>query len=361
MNIFQEIKSFFSSKPSEQNPDAQIFVPTQSIEIVQSQQEVFEPLVQNLTVATVAESLPEWLKNEDFLRDEGTLFGLSEAKSEEKTAIIKHYFAQQTAGIEQEIEQYNEQIGELNQWIVQKEETVSQLENKVQILKNQEFTDEHHLFRTIAGLLISIGMGIGNFFLIDESLASAYTQSTWVAMGVFLAGMFNLFGRTSFLHENQDTGQQALWKRILEEFGMPLAASFFVFVHVAATKPSLIAFSLWAFTFFLFLFVGKLLLGNLTMLQRDLTIFGKQRTLASDKVHKVQEWESEMDKLKAQVADFRSQKHEILPLLTSLSTSLARKNAQRDVMIKLFESEFNLARNLKNHLTSQQVKKIMGQ
>jgi hypothetical protein len=357
MSILQKIQSYFKSKTIE-TPS---ILANTTPEIVQNNELTALPEPQIwLDNQPSQEELPQWLSNQDSLRDEGVLFGLSDAKAEEKTAIIKYYFAQQTAGVEQEIEQQNEHIGELNQWIAQKEDLLEQLDQKIQNLKNQEFTEDHHLFRTIVGLVVSVGMSVGNFFLIDQTLATTYTQSTWVAMGVFLAGMFNLFGRTSFLHENHDMQHQALWKRLLEEFGMPLAASFFVFVHALATKPTLQAYSLWAFCFFLFLFSGKLLLGNLTMFQRDLNVFNRQRTLENDKIYKVKEWENDIATCKTELANFRTSKHEILPILTELSTKLIRKNAQRDALVKLFESEFYLARNLKNQLSSKQIKSILG-
>ena len=353
MPILQNIKHYF--KP-ETTPAAVVKNPALVLSdqpIATAEPQLAQTVLQNI-------ELPQWLSNQDFLRDEGVLFGLSDAKVEDKTSIIRHYFTQQTAGIEQEIEQQNEQIGELNQWIAQKEDLIAQLDQKMQTLINQEFTESHFLFRTSVGLLISIGMSVGNFFLIDQAITPNYGQNRWIALGVFLAGMFNLFGRTSLLHENQDAQQQALWKRLLKEFAMPLAASFFVFVQTLATKSTLEAYSIWAFCFFLFLFAGKLLLGNLTMLQRDLTIFYKQKTLKNDKIHKVNEWKNEIVNLKIEVANLRVQKQDILPILTALNTDLIQKNAQRDALIKLFESEFYLARNLKNQLSSRQIKSILG-
>lgn len=301
---------------------------------------------------------PAWLLDEDALRDEGVIFGLSESDAAEKTEIIRSFFAQQTAGIAQTIDQQNEKIGELNLWINQKEDQIQTLELSIQQLKNQQFDAVHYLPRTLAGLLLACGMCAGNYFLIQETFSNTYTQSQWIAVGVFLAGMFNLFGRVSFLHED---GQPVrTWKKILEEIGMPLAASTFVFVVALSKQPVALAFALWFFVFFLFMFSGKLLLGNLTVLQTDWLTYNRRRQLKQDKIHKVKEWEDEIAKHKQEIELHRAEKQRILPYLTELSAEQTRLTSQRDMLVKLFESEFQLARNLKKRLTKSQISKVIG-
>ena len=80
---------------------------------------------------------PDWFINNDILRDEGVIFGLSGSNPDEKVLIIRHYFAQQTAETDRIIEQKEENIGELNYWINEKESLVKETEIKIQILKNQ--------------------------------------------------------------------------------------------------------------------------------------------------------------------------------------------------------------------------------
>jgi hypothetical protein len=103
------------------------------------------------------------------------------------------------------------------------------------------------------------------------------------------------------------------------------------------------AWALFAFIFFLFLFAGKLLLGNLTLLKDDLTIYQKRNQLAKDKIKKVKEWEEEIGKHKAEIDKFRKEKYEVLPVLTKAIAERTRHHAQRDMLIKIFESEYYLA------------------
>lgn len=354
MSIFDTLKYIFRKK---QTAVETIQVETPVVEEVFSLTSQEADSIGFPQYSTATMNQPDWLINQDILRDEGVIFGLSGSNPDEKISIIRHYFSQQTAETDKVIGQKEEEIGELNYWINEKESLVKELEQKIQQLKNQEFTEQHHLPRTIMGLLLATGIAIGNYFLIEESLRGQFEQSKLIASGVFLAGMFNLFGRISFLHDEE---KSSTWKRLLEEIGMPLAAAFFVFAQIYAIKPPLNAWALLAFIFFLFMFSGKLLLGNLTVFKDDLTIFQKRNQLQQDKIKKVAEWEETIEKHKAAIEKHRQDKQSILPELTQLSTQNLKFKAQRDMLIKVFESEYHLAQNYRNRLNDKQISTILG-
>jgi hypothetical protein len=60
------------------------------------------------------------------------------------------------------------------------------------------------------------------------------------------------------------------WKSLLEEVGLPFATALFVFANVITYQTWWQAFALFVFVLFLFLFAGKLLLSNITVLRNDL-------------------------------------------------------------------------------------------
>ena len=354
MSIFDKIKSIFKKSP--ESSVKTLTTAVEAVEVVSDNAIGFVNIPnENTFVSSTNE--PDWLINEDILRDEGVIFGLSGSNSDEKVAIIRHYFAQQTAETDRIIEHKEEKIGELNYWVNEKESLVKELEVKIQNLKNQEFTEQHHLLRTIVGLLLACGIAVGNYFLIEESLRGQFQQSGLIAVGVFWAGMFNLFGRISFLHDDDKTSS---WRRILEEIGMPLASAFFVFAQIYATQTALKSWALFAFIFFLFMFSGKLLLGNLTILKNDLSIFQKRNQLQKDKIKKVVDWENEIEKYKIEIEKHRQDKQNVLPELTKLSTQNSKIKAQRDMLIKVFESEYHLASQYRNRLSGRQVNGILG-
>jgi hypothetical protein len=356
MSIFSRIKSIFANKKGILEPSVGVLPASENNATITSDELVVVDIPNaRLSVTNVSE--PDWLVNEDILRDEGVIFGLSGSNPEEKISIIKHYFAQQTAETDRVIEQKEEKIGELNYWINEKESLVKELEQKIQSLKNQEFIEQHHLPRTVVGLLLACGIAVGNYFLIEESMRGQFQQSQLIALGVFWAGMFNLFGRISFLHDDDKTSS---WRRVLEEIGMPLASAFFVFAQIYATQAPIKSWALFGFIFFLFMFSGKLLLGNLTVLKEDLSIFQKRNQLQKDKIKKVADWETEISTHKIEIEKYRQEKQDVLPELTKLSTQNSKIKAQRDMLIKVFESEYHLASQYRNRLSAKQMKGILG-
>lgn len=354
MSFLERLKNWFRSEIPADVPNYETpAIPNEP------QNELNNPVssASELTVqATEAPLTPFWLENEDALRDEGVIFGLSESKAEEKIGAIKNYFSHKAADLEKTVEYFSEKIGELNLFIEQKETRINELKEKGLALENRQ-AETHYLPRTIVGLLLSLAMCVGNYYLIDESIQTNFPQNHFfVALGVLLAGMFNLFNPKSLFHE-KDT--PVSWRNILEEVGMPLAASVFVFVQALEHQSTARALALLLFTFFLFLFAGKLLLSNLTVTKNDMSLWLSNRKLKSDKVNKAELWEIELNQLKNEIDDLRVQKWKIVDELKAPEAELKRLNEKRDMMIKLFESEFNLARSYREKLTSKQIKKIL--
>lgn len=311
---------------------------------------------QNQTLPVKTEVvIPYWLEDEDTLRDEGVLFGLSESDPTEKTDIIHKYFSHLAAEHLSSVEQHNERIQELNLFIGQKSNRIEELESKLKGLIVTKSNGEHHLPRTLIGLTLSIAMCVGNFFLIKESLKPAFAESSWIALGIFLAGMFSLFGRISMFH---DTDSRVSWRSLLEEIGLPFAAALFVFANALPHQGVWQAIALFVFVFFLFLFAGKLLLSNVTILRNDLHAWFSIRRDRDESVSNTENWESEIQLLQGEIDELRVKKWQVLREQGQSETDRDRIYARRDMLIKLFESEFFLARRMKNQLTSKQLQDI---
>jgi hypothetical protein len=303
--------------------------------------------------------LPYWIEDEDTLRDEGVLFGLSESDPNEKVDIIRSYFAHQSADFESEVEQQNERVQELNLFIGQKEGRIEEIKGKILAQENGTgVSGEHNLPRTLVGLVLSVSMCIGNYFLIEETLRADFTNSSYVALGVFLAGMFNLFGRVSLFH---DSDSNISCRRLLEEVGMPFAAALFVFAQAWSVQPWWKAVTLFVFVFFLFLFAGKLFLSNITLLRNDLrTWLGSLRNQKDTSVNSVS-WEEETVRLREEIDELRVKKWQVLKEQSVAETSRDRIYAKRDMLIKLFESEFYLARRMRGRLSARELREINGE
>ncbi len=303
-------------------------------------------------------TMPYWLADEDTLRDEGVLFGLSKSEPTKKTDSIHSYFQHLVTHHERDIEQQNERVQELNLFIGQKENRIDELQAKLKGLEGSRPEGEHQLPRTLVGLVLSIAMCVGNYYLIEETLRPAFASSPFVALGVFLAGMFNLFGRVSLFH---DTESKVSWRRLLEEVGMPLAAALFVFAQAAQIQNGWQATALFIFVFFLFLFAGKLFLSNIIVLRNDLRLWIMTQRSRRDAVGYTQSWEEEIGHLDREINDLRVQKWQVLRAQSTSEGARARLHARRDMLIKLFESEFYLARTMKGHLSEKQLREITGE
>lgn len=355
MSFFDSIKSFFGAKTqTTSNSDEAQVLATETVPV--SNELSIIPQSEIIHFTPEMDKIPFWLDNEDALRDEGVIFGLSESKAEEKIGAIRNYFAHQAAELEKEVEYHSEKIGELNLFIEQKESRIAELTEKTRLLENRERAD-HQLPRTLIGIVLSLAMCIGNYYLIDESISTNFPKNHFViTLGVFLAGMFNLFNPKSLFHEK---GTSISWRQLLEEVGMPLAASIFVFVQSLDNQSLLRSFALFFFVFFLFLFTGKLLLSNLTVLKSDSGIWLDNLRLEKDKINKVQEWESEIENLKLEIDQQRIEKWRIVDILKSPEAELKRLTERREMLVKLFESEFNLARGYRDKLTGKQLQDIL--
>lgn len=355
MNLLKRAKSFFKksaeSEISEINDDVIEYAePTDN-------QHITKELEPTTVVANFQdEPLPHWLSSEDALRDEGVIFGLSDAEAEEKTTVIRSFFRHQTADIEKEVERFSEKIGELNLFIEQKENRIGALKAKMETLENESPKD-HNLLRTSVGLLLAVGMCVGNFFLIDHSLTPNFTDNhAFIAVGVLLAGMFNLFGRISFFHEKNSP---VSWRQLLEEISLPFAAAFFVFSQSIGNQSIWQSIALFLFVFSLFMFSGKLVLSNLSVIKADSLAWSKNVRLERDQVKKKEQWEEEIVTLEKEIDNLRIEKWQILPSLNQAEASLARYHSKRDSLIKLFESEFRLARSYRDKLSGSQLKRIL--
>ncbi len=318
-------------------------------------QQTNEPIALNTAPDYKLEPLPDWLSDADSLRDEGVLFGLSDARPDGKINQIRAYFSGQTAPLDELVDEHTEKIGELNLLIEQRENQITTFRDQIIELRDRE-SRPNNLIRTVVSLLLSMGMCFCNFYLIDETLRPIFPNRL-IALGVFLAGMFNLFGRTSFFYEE---GTQLSVRRVLAEAGLPLAASVFILAQAVQTQSIGQAIALFVFIFFLFLLAGSLFLSTLTKLQTDLASIESNRQLVVDKAQNLPVWEAEIDRFNREVDAIRTKKWPIVTSLNRTQTDIARLNTKRDELVNLFVSEFELARSLRDRLSEQQRKAMFN-
>ncbi|GAB3892728.1 hypothetical protein GCM10028803_05880 [Larkinella knui] len=304
-----------------------------------------------------SEPLPDWLEDDDLLRDEAALLGLSDARLDEKTTLIRLYFKRQTAFLEREREQVGEKIGELNLLIEQKANRVDELKQKIARLETTKPAGEPQFLRTGSGLLAFLILLIGTYFLIAETLKPHFQESRFIAIGVLLAGVFGRYDRTTVASE---AAVNVTIRRLLAETGLPLAASFFVSMQALETQSALKTAGLFLFMFFLFVAAGKSIPSLLTALQNDFRYWQQGKKLEKERIPKTEAWENEINGVTISLDALRVQKWQLLPQLNRADAEWHRINTRRDVLIQLFENEFNLARSLRDRLSERQKRAIVA-
>jgi hypothetical protein len=351
MNIIDWFKSVFTkSKPTEVPTDTTPFIMVEP-------PTVFDSFQSNSEIVNEVVVFPHWLSNEEALKDEGVIFGLSEAKPDEKIKIIESIFNQKATFLEKKREELSEKIGEINLYLEKNHTELEEIEKESLEIKLKEFSDEN-IVRVIVGLIISLGMCIGNYYLIDFSISQGFpVNHQWISWGVFLAGMFSLFNPTSVFHLPD---AKLTWKNTLEEFGVPFAASLFVFAQVVSVQPVFKSIALFIFIFFLFTFSGKILLSSISRLKQELNILNKNKNLRNDKLKIKTDWKIEAEAIEQKMEQLRIEKWKILPSLNQTEAELLKINNEKEALINIFISEFNLAKSYKSKLNASQIKNIIG-
>ncbi len=344
MNIIDRIKSYFK-KPEK-------FVLENNAE---NQSDYF---TENLAGKTKDEVIfPQWLIDEDSLRDEGVIFGMGAANPEEKIKIIEALYEQKVAETTKKCEELNEKIAERNLIIEKKHLELEQINKKCELTENQAFKDEN-LLRVSVGVLISIGICAGNYFLIDHAIGLSFTSNQhFIAFGVFLTGMFSLFNPSSVLHQEN---QKLNWKSALEEFGVPLAAAFFVFVQTWGIFSPLKSVALFAFILLSFTVSGKILLSGIAKLKYEIRILKENMRLKSNKRKIETIWLEDKKLLENEMEQLRIEKWKILPELNRLQGVLDKNKNEKKAQISVFMSEYTLANNYRSKLNTNQIKNILG-
>ncbi|QJD80103.1 hypothetical protein [Spirosoma rhododendri] len=285
-----------------------------------------------------AEPLPTWLTDEETLRDEGVLYGLSDADPDDKLALIRVYSSRQTAPLTQTIGQLTAQIRELTAQLTQHEQQQQAIRQRLDSLRNQQLTAPHPA-RSIGSLALGIGSGAGAFFLIDQALQPAY-GNLFISLGICLAGLAGPFSQPAEPDRQRAIG----W--FLNTLGLPLAVSGFVLATAAANESIGQALMLSGLLLVLLPTAGRLMGSGLRAMS--------SRAVRATYPALIDELATQAAVVQQEINIVGAQKAGLTALLNQNEIELTRQHAQRDALIQLFLSEFALARSLRDRLTENQ-------
>ncbi len=355
MTFINRLLALFNSYPPASIPEAttigeRVAVPAPFLRV----DTVASALAPSLPLPAIA-PLPAWLADEESLRDEGVLFGLSYAQPDTKIAQISAFFASEAAPLTELAAQYTGQIRALTPRIDRREKELTSLRDQLTQLRDSQPV-RTTLVRHVISLGISIILCMGTFYLVDGTLYRVFPNH-WISTGVFLAGLFNMSGHTSFFYE---TNTRLTGRRFMEEIGLPFAAAVFVLVHALSYQPVSQAIGLFIFILFVFLLSGKLLLSTLTSLQHEMVSAQKNRQMIAAKQVDLPLLESQISQHEQDVDRLNGQRMAVVTAFNQVESTLTQLNTQRDKLVNLFLGEFELARSLRDRLTKQQRQLIMN-
>lgn len=289
----------------------------------------------------------QWITDEGLLRDEGTLFGLSGGRIDEKVDAITHFYASQILQAEREIRLSNLEIDEASSDLEQSIRKETEARNKVKEINGFKPVDVQYGFWEVFSFIGFCAVVGCNYFLIYQVGNKAWEYPVVVATGAYLFGIFSLFNKASMLFSSEAAtaeinNQVEKWKLLGQEVAVPLVVTIYVAVSGwGYNRPELVLAS-GLIIFFLFLYAGKALLRQVGFLRIVLNHFinaGKARKWRKQETQKLEEevatLSDKQGQLKSAIKQLREKQQQIrLP---------EQIEKDRDTSIKLFESEYKLA------------------
>lgn len=293
----------------------------------------------------------KWIDDEGFLRDEGILFGYTNASPDQKLEAIDHYYQSKINPLKLQAGYNNrEEIGINNQ--------IANLLKPIEISPAAPLDIiSNYFFRNIFGLLLTAGACFFNYFLIAHDLRSPDSNSQFISIGVYLFGIFMTFTPKNLLfysNDDETNVSKSIVYLYLLEFGAPLVSSLFVAYRVLVNHGVATALIHFIFILLLFIIPGKLFLSLLKQVTDDLkrirsnvalkrAVGVQEKVFSGKKEVQDQQLKSLNEKLKIEIEKRLIGEKEI-----------ARLEEEKENKKKLFMSEYNLARTFSSKFINHQ-------
>lgn len=304
----------------------------------------------------------QWILNEDLLRDEGVMYGLTDGDAKEKLQTIELFYVQkaknlllQAEQVSVEIQQVEQELGATQTQIVQEQATLQSLEETTDNRKTGFSRQTINLISYTAAVLLT-------FWLMYSWLEPHLEYPILIAIGVYIFGSLNLFTPGSFLFVTEaahlEENPRERWKLILEELVVPLVAVLFVIAWGYNGQEPQEAVALGLLLYALFLFSGK---GLLTTIEKwvsanqDLRNKWAFRRLVKQRIAEQKTLILELNQTQANLWDrlaaLQERKNELEKEAGDFKeTAETRKT--------YFMSEFALARSARNQLSGEQLMQL---
>lgn len=311
----------------------------------------------------------DWIIDKNLLRDEGIYYGLSDADHvpNEKIEAIRQFFQERIRTLETDTIAKHSFSQQKEKEIADQHTDIAQKQIQIQSIKEDLVYENHDFWRVLVGLTLYISIFLFNFWLIFSWLETAQVKTPFItALGVYLFGSLNLFGRFSILYHsdestlNGEQDQREKWKVYLEEFFIPFIASVYICYLGAGSHDlaGIVIFFLLIYT--LFLFTGKGILNQLVSAKTESIKFlgnMKRKSDGNKSILKLQAAISQQN-----IANEENQKQLLIVQAEILESekAIAMITEQKETNVFLFLSEYELAKAARQSLNRKQIGQIIS-
>jgi hypothetical protein len=292
-----------------------------------------------------------WIRNDGLLRDEGILFGQAQDEPEPKIAVIRQYFKQRSDQLGLKIEEARTDLERLQ---IHKDNLESKLGLDSDVDGNRMPEMDKPFLPQVITLSIYLLIVLFNYPFLYYFIKPIHKDSAWIiTTGIYLFGGLAVFQRNSLMfHANKDAGTEGekpeRWKLWLQEIGVPIVVVLFLFNTLLTAYPISSVISVCLFQLMFFGLVGKGIkrefqkISFARMENKAIAVrveFEKKRTEDSNRVK--ENMRNEINEIEAKMERTRK-------LFSEIKQEFIMNEARAETCVKLFMSEFQLAKAARN-------------
>ena len=297
----------------------------------------------------VLQADPDWIIDDNLLRDEGVLFGQMQADKTQKTDAIRSFYLTKNTNLVSEIEFIDQKLTEFQAFVREYSTKLSELYEEQLELTKVLPDNFNGLFRKVISTLVYGAILVAIFPSVWDWVSWRGDQAPFLAAGAYLFGSLSLFGKKSIVYFFNATlvaeSKRELYKMLLEELFIPFIAAVFLIVYGYNDSAPGLAFLFWLLLFTVFLFAGKGFMVSLYSLRNESLAW--QDNARHRRVYKnlIRDKAQIIEKLKEDYLSYRKKIEELEQLRLQKIQQMDRNSGESDRKIALFESEYALASN----------------
>lgn len=299
----------------------------------------------------------EWILNENLLRDEGALYGLSDSPVKEKIATIYNYYDQKVAlkkAVGENLRQEEESLLQKN---IDLAIDIELVKKKFEVLSSNAYFKEHALPRSLTRIVFYLLIILSSFWMVYEWTGSLWNFSFLATLGTYCMGALSLYNHQSVVYQkdaDQIPSFRETWKMIIEEYVVPLITTLFIISWQAKQANLFQTISFGLFLYVLFILAGRGLLSGILALRDDYLVWQNNRRSNEFRKLEIDNTIVEIKKLEDNIEKNISKLDQLGIDKAKNSEAIAIFGSEAEAKVAYFKSEFHLAQQARSIITNEQ-------